>query len=247
MKKILLKIMAAVLLIGGSCTMPAIAASLPDLKEILSAGGGALGGLIEGVFTTSNLKISDIAGQWTAQGSAVSFKSENFLKKAGGAAAAGAVESQLDPYYKKYGLTGAVLQIDNDGNFSLTIKKIALGGTVTLKSEGVFTFNFIAFGTFGFGSMDAYIEKTGSNISVMFDADKIKKLISFAATVSGNKMATAADKVLQQYDGICIGFEMKKTGEAANQSKSYKSDATDKSGKSDTTSAINALRGLFGR
>lgn len=236
--------MAPLLLAGGVFTAPAVAAGTPDLKEILTAGSGALGGLIEGVFTTSNLKISDIAGQWTSQGSAVSFKSENFLKKAGGTAVAGAVESQLDPYYKKYGLTGAVLEIDNDGNFSLTIKKISLKGTAVLKSEGIFTFNFTAFGTIGLGSMDAYIEKTGSNLSVMFDADKIKKIISFAATISGNKLATAADKLLQEYDGICIGFEMKKTGESANQTKS---DKTDKSGKTDTVSAIDALRGLFGQ
>lgn len=241
--------MAPLLLAGGVFTAPAVAAGTPDLKEILTAGGGALGGLIEGVFTTSNLKISDISGQWTSQGSAVSFKSEKFLKKAGGTAVAGAVESQLDPYYKKYGLTGAVLEIDKDGNFSFTIKKISLKGTVVLKSEGIFTFNFTAFGTFGFGSMDAYIEKTGSNLSVMFDADKIKKIISFAATISGNKLATAADKLLQEYDGICIGFEMKKTGESAGQSKSVqtKTDKTDKSGKTDTVSAIDALRGLFGQ
>lgn len=245
MKRNFMGIIVAAVVAGSALLAPVNTAAAPDLKEILSAGGGALSGLVEGVFTTSDLKISDIAGQWTSQGSAVSFKSENFLKKAGGAAAAGAVESQLDPYFKKYGLTGAVLQIDNDGNFSLTIKKISLKGTVALKSKGVFTFKFTAFGSVGLGSMDAYIEKTGSNISVMFDADKVKKIISFAATVSGSKMATAADKVLQQYDGICIGFEMKKTGNAATKN-SGKTPAKGSSDGDTTKSALDALKGLFG-
>lgn len=67
----------------GVCAMALKASAAPDLKEILSAGSSAIGGLVEGVFTTSDLKVSDIAGQWTSEGSAVSFKSENFLKKAG--------------------------------------------------------------------------------------------------------------------------------------------------------------------
>lgn len=246
MKKKFLKIMAGAFLLVG---VGATATASPDLKEILSAGGGAIGGLVEGIFTTSDLTINDIAGEWTSEGSAVSFKSENFLKKAGGAAAAGAVESQLDPYFKKYGLTGAVLRIDKSGNFSLTIKKISLKGVLTNKSKGVFVAKFTAFGSMSLGSMDTYIEKSGNSLNVMFDADKIKSIISFAATISGNKMASTADKVLQQYDGICVGFQMKKTGEAPSTSGSGNGANTtqkDNSGESTTDAAINALKGLFG-
>lgn len=234
-KTTLLKTAFAVLALSASCTNYAgnTTSSSPDIKDILSGAGGALGNIVEGVFTKTDLTVEDIAGEWTATGSAVSFQSDNYLKKAGGVAAAGAVESQLNEYYKKYGLNGAVLKIDKDGTFSLTIKKLALKGTVSVKSKGVFNFNFTALGSISLGSMPAYVEKTPSGLNVMFDADKIKKIMTVAATLSGSKMVSAADQLLKQYDGICIGFKM--TGTSASSS------------KSSVDSAVDALKGIFGK
>lgn len=207
-------------------------APAPDLKDIFKGAGGALGNIVEGVFTKSDLTVKDIEGEWKANGSAVSFKSDNMLKKAGGIAVAGTVESQLDEYYKKYGLNNAVFTVNQDGTFSLGFKKIVLKGTIEVKSKGIFTLHFKAFGSMGLGSMDAYIEKSMSNLNIMFDADKIKTIISFAATISGSKMASAADKLLKQYDGICMGFKMTKT--------------TGSESKSEHT-GLDALRDLFGK
>lgn len=234
-KTTLLKTMLAVVALSSSCTNYASTSSgnSTDLKDILSGASGALGNIVEGVFTKTDLTVDDIAGEWTANGSAVSFQSDNYLKKAGGVAVAGAVEKQLDQYYQKYGLNGAVLQIDNDGNFTLTIKKIPLKGTVSVKSKGEFNFNFTAMGTIGLGTMPAYVEKTPSGLNVMFDADKIKKIMTVAASLSGSKMVSAADELLKQYDGICIGFKM--TGKSASSTKT----ATD--------AAVDALKGIFGK
>lgn len=235
---------AAVAITFSSCTSLAgtSSASSPDIKDILgSAGsalggaGGALGNVLEGVFTKSDLTVADLAGEWTATGSAVSFQSDNFLKKAGGSAAAGAIENQLDAYYKKFGLTGAVLKVDEDGNFTLTIKKLPLKGTISVKDKGVFTFNFTAMSAVKLGSMTTYVEKTPSGLNVMFDADKIKQLMSFAATLSGSKMVSTADQLLKQYDGICIGFKM--TGQSAKST----------TGNSAADAAVDALKGIFGK
>lgn len=92
--------------------------------------GGLLGGIIDGVFSTSNLTVKDIAGTWKVKGSAVSFQSENFLSQAGGKAAASMIEKKIDPYYKKLGLTGGTLTINEDGTFALKGKKLTLKGTV---------------------------------------------------------------------------------------------------------------------
>ena len=229
-----LKILCAAAAISFSGAAFAEPVADPDLKDILSAGSGAIGNLVEGVFTKSDLTVADIAGTWTSTGSAVTFQSDNFLMKAGGSAAAGAVEEKLDPYFSKFGLTGAVLDIDKDGNFTLTIKKMPIKGTLEVKSKGVFTFKFLM----GLGSMDAYVEKSPTNLNVMFDADKIKKIMTFAAKLSKSKMVSAADKVLEQYDGVCIGFKMK--GQAAASG-----DST--TGNSTTDAAVNALKDLLGK
>ena len=232
-----LKITIAAIMLSCSIGSFAEPSSSPDLKDILGAGGGALGNIVEGVFTKSDLTVADLEGEWTSTGSAVTFQSDNFLKKAGGTAAAGAVESKLDEYYKKFGLTGAVLKVDNQGNFTLTIKKVSLKGTIAVKNKGVFTMKFIALGSMSLGSMDTYVEKSPTALNVMFDADKIKKIMTLAATISGSKMVSTADKLLKQYDGICIGFKMKQT--AKPQSESGK-------GSSATDAAIDVLKGIFG-
>ncbi len=228
-----LKMALAAIALTFSCTAFAEPTPEPDLKDILGGAGGALGNIVEGVFTKTDLTVADIVGEWTSTGSAVSFKSDNFLKKAGGSAAAGAVENQLDQYYSKFGLTGAVLKIEQDSTFTLTIKKLPIKGTISVKSKGVFNFNFSAGGIMKLGSMAAYVEKTPTGINVMFDADKIKKIMTLAASISGSKMVSTADKLLKEYDGICIGFKMK--GEAASQGSS-----------STVNSAVDALKGLFG-
>ncbi len=232
-KTTLLKSALAALALTFSCSAFAEPTPDPDLKDILGGAGGALGNIVEGVFTKTDLTVADIVGEWTSTGSAVTFQSDNFLKKAGGSAAAGAVENQLDQYYSKFGLTGAVLKIEQDSTFTLTIKRLPIKGTISVKSKGVFNFNFSAGGIMKLGSMPAYVEKTPTGINVMFDADKIKKIMTLAATISGNKMVSAADKILKEYDGICIGFKMK--GEAASQGSS-----------STVNSAVDAQKGLFG-
>lgn len=230
-------IVTMAVIIATSCS----AAGAPDKKsglggllDGLGTAGSTIGNLVEGVFTKSDLTVEDIAGTWTSDGSAVSFKSDNFLKQAGGVAAAAAVEAKLDPYYKQYGLTGSTLTINQDGTFELGIKKMTVKGTIARKDKGIFTMKFQAFGGIGLGSMDAYVEKSINSVNVMFDADKIKKLISFAATLSGSTMASTAGKVLESYDGMCIGFKMTKTAE--DGSKTTKTDA-----------AVDALKGLFGK
>lgn len=219
------------------------AQAAPDIKDILKGAGGSIGNIVEGVFTKSDLTVADISGEWTSTGSAVSFKSDNLLKKAGGMAAAGAVESQLDEYYKKYGLNNLVFTVNPDSTFSLGFKKVTLKGTITVKSKGVFTLRFTAFGGFGLGSMDAYVEKSMGNLNLMFDADKIKSILSFAAGLTGNKLVSTADKLLKQYDGICMGFKMKQTKSAPASSPATSNGNT--SSKKESSSGLDALKDLF--
>lgn len=238
----------AIAAIALSCSAVAFAEPVPtpDLKDLLGnlgGAGGAISNIVEGVFTKTDLTVEDIAGEWTSTGSAVSFQSDNFLKKAGGSAAAGAVESKLDEYYKKFGLTGATLSIDKDGAFTLTIKKLPIKGTLEVKEKGIFKFNFNAGGLVKLGSMDAYVEKSPSGLNVMFDADKIKKIMTLAASISGSKMVSAADNILKEYDGICIGFKM--TGQAASSSSA--SDGSSSTGDAIKNTATEALKGLFGK
>lgn len=178
-----------------------------------SALGDMLGNMLQGVFSKSDLSVYDVCGQWTSNGSAVSFQSDNFLQKAGGTAAAGMIENKINPYFEKLGLNNAVLTIEADSTFTLKAKKFTLNGTITSNGDGTFQFNFKAFKKISLGSVKTYVQKSGNNMDVMFDAKKLKSLISGIAKISGVSIAKTAASLLDSYDGLCVGFSMTKTGD----------------------------------
>ena len=207
------------LMVGVLLSASTIVVNAQSLSDILGGLGGnnnvgnVLGSVIEGVFTKSNLSIQDLVGEYASQGPAVTFKSENLLQKAGGIAGAATIESKLQPYYEKYGLNNMTLVIDQDANFTMKIKSLSLKGTITKNdSEGTFDFNFNVAGI-KLGKFTAYIEKSGSNLKLMFDASKLKDIISTIAKFTGNTMASALASILDSYDGACIGFKMVSTSQ----------------------------------
>lgn len=216
MKKLKLTLISALFSLGS------LSVGAQSLGDILGGLGGntgdILGNVIEGVFSSSNITVADIAGSYVSNGPAVTFKSENFLQKAGGIAGAAALESKLKPYYEQYGLTGLTLEIDKDANFSMKVKGIPLSGTITKnEGDGTFLFNLKAVGM-NVGGFTAYIEKNINGLKVMFDADKLLKIISTVAKFTGNSIAGTLGSLLESYDGACIGFSMSKTGSSSNDS-----------------------------
>ena len=232
MKRIILALAAALMV----CSIPANAFKLSDLLSGLS--GNTVTDFIEGVFSTSDITVADMAGEWTVDGSAVAFQSENFLKKAGGVAAATAAKEKLDPYFKKYGLTGGVFTIEIDGTFSYQMKRMTVHGTIVKEQSGNFTFHFTALGALNIGSMTAYVQKTSQSLDIMFDATQLKSIMDIAAKFTGSKLASAAVSILNSYDGMCVGFRTHCTGNAQSQQQS--------GSEGGTTTVGGFLNGLFG-
>lgn len=191
-----------------------------------NGGGNTLGNLLEGVFSSSNITVQDLAGVWTSNGPAVCFQSENMLKKAGGIAAAAMVEKELSPYYSKLGLNGTVITIQTDGTFSMKTKMVTLNGTITQssKGKGVFDFNFTMLGM-KLATVTTYAEKTSKTLNIMFDASKLTNLLSAISKVVNIKTLSAITKILDMYDGLCVGFRTEKTGTVAGEQQSTGSSA----------------------
>lgn len=227
--------MAALMLAAAALAAPA-GASAFDLTDILGKGGDAaetIGNMIQGVLMKSDLEVSDLAGQWKVSGPAVSFKSENFLKKAGGVAAASVVEKKIEPYFSRLGLNGALLNIDSQGNFSLKTKLMTLQGTITKGNDESFIFNFKAFGQMSLGQIPAHIQKTSTAMDVMFDSTKIKSMAQMLAKVLNMKTLTTVTSLLDSYEGIYIGMSTEYCGKAAD---------IDNSGSDSGSGLINLLK-----
>ncbi|MDE7108602.1 MAG: DUF4923 family protein [Muribaculaceae bacterium] len=232
--------------------MCGVTANAQSISDILRGLGGntsssssttsTIGNLLEGIFTKTDITLKDIVGEYKSAGPAVTFKSENWLQKAGGVAGAAALETKLQPYYEQYGLTGMPLTIDQDGNFTLSIKGVRLSGVVTQGTEkGTFIFNIMVGKTLKLGKFTAYIQKSGKNIELMFDATKLKQLISTVAKFTGGKLVGALGSLLDSYEGACIGFQMNYTGSASTGSGTNSTDTT--SSSSGIGSLLNILKG----
>lgn len=216
-------IIPALIMLFGSVNM-ANAQSIGDLLNKLgnaasqtgkgssgSESGNTITNLLEGLFSSSNLTVADLTGNWKSTGPAVCFQGDNFLKKAGGAAAAAAIESKMAPYYKQFGLTGAKLAIKDDGTFKLTVKGVTLSGTITEaknSEKGIFNFNFTAMGSIKIGSVKTYVQKTSGSMDVMFDATKMISIISAVSKATNISTLKTLDSLLSQYDGLCLGFKL---------------------------------------
>ncbi|MCM1369716.1 MAG: DUF4923 family protein [Candidatus Amulumruptor caecigallinarius] len=209
MKKLIFVAFSAIFTILNFTT-----ASAQNLSDIFKGeSGNILGNMLEGVFSSSEISISDMCGEWKSSGPAVCFQGEGFLKKAGGIAAAATIESKLEPYYKKYGLDNASLTIDSTGNFKLNTTHLKLSGNITQTDSikpGVFEFNFRVFGKMKIGSVTTYVQKTSESMDVMFDATKLKGLINKISTLTGIDMVKTLSTTLDSYDGLSIGFHFTK-------------------------------------
>lgn len=176
------------------------------IGDILSGVAGALG------LGNSKAGVEQLAGTWTYSAPAVSFKSDNLLLKAGGAAAANTVEKKLEPYYKTAGLTSLVITINNDSTFTFKGRRATLNGTIDRNEEnGTYVFHFQAFKKVNIGSMEAFIKLTGDNMELTFDISKLMTLMQRISAMSNNSTIKGASALLNQYDGMTAGFDLKRT------------------------------------
>lgn len=191
---------------GQSTSTENTSASKGSIGDILSGVAGALG------LGNSQAGIEQLAGTWTYSAPAVSFKSDNFLLKAGGAAAATTVEKKLEPYYKTAGLTSLTVTINNDSTFTFKGRRATLNGTIDRNGDnGTYVFHFKAFNKVNIGSMEAFIQLAGDNMELTFDISKLMTLIQRVSAMTNNSTLKGASALLEQYDGMTAGFDLKRS------------------------------------
>lgn len=170
------------------------------------SGGGVVGNILSSLFG-STLQQKDLYGTWLYSSPKVAFESENLLAKAGGAVAASTVEEKLAGYLGKVGITAgsSTFIFNEDGSYTVGSK------TKTLYS-GKYTFDaqnktIKMTGLLGLATFTASVGKSGSNIYLMFDADKV---LSGATAITKMLGKTTIASVLGNYDGMQVGFTLAK-------------------------------------
>lgn len=202
----------AVLTVGAS----GYAFDLTSLTSKLTS-GSTISSIVNGLISTDDISVADLEGTWSYTGPAVAFASEDLLEKAGGTVVTSQIESELEPYYEKAGLTGMSFTFDSEGNVTVTLSSgKTVTGTVTEGDEdGMMVFNFasklskISSKLSSVGDMEAYVTK-GTSLSIMFDVSKLQTIISAISSVASNSTLSSLSSLLSSYDGVYAGFKFSK-------------------------------------
>ncbi|MBE6273713.1 MAG: DUF4923 family protein [Bacteroides sp.] len=180
----------------------AVQADAQSLKDILS-------GVVKNVVGDKATTETSLIGTWVYVAPDCQLKGDDVLKNIGGDAAGAEVEKKMQPIYEKAGLNTIQYTFNEDKTCSYTIKGRKVEGTYVFDPEAKTV--TIKAGKLGMKTT-ANIVTLGNNMSFVFDADKILSVVKSitGATSSLNNSASTVNKLLEQFNGMMIGFELKK-------------------------------------
>lgn len=152
---------------------------------------------------------ASLIGTWDYVGPDCQLKGDDILKNIGGETAGEEVEKKMAPIYEKAGLNTIQYTFNEDNTCSYTIKGKKVEGTYEFDAEAKTV--TIKAGKLGIKTT-AHIVTLGSNMSFVYDADKILSVVkTITGAASGlNASASTVNKLLEQFNGMMVGFELKK-------------------------------------
>lgn len=180
----------------------AVQANAQDLKSILS-------GVVQTVVGDKATTANSILGTWVYVGPDCQLKGDNLLKDIGGGAAGEEMEKKLEPIYEKTGLNTIQYTFNEDKTCSYVIKGKTISGTYEFDEEAKTI--TVKGGKLGVKTT-ASIVTLGENMSFVYDADKILSVVkAITGAASGlSSSASNLNKLTEQFDGMMLGFELKK-------------------------------------
>lgn len=180
--------------------------SAQDLKSILSGVAKVVGNKVTG-------SGNSIEGTWTFVGPDCKFESDNLLAKAGGEVAAKKVEDKMGGILSTLGFKeGTTYTFNADSTYTSVVGGRTTNGTYSYNAET----NELTLKTrLGIKvNMIASKGLTGDKLSLFFKADKVMSLaqsiLGKVSSASSNSAVGTANSLMNEYDGLLLGFEMKK-------------------------------------
>lgn len=175
--------------------------------------GSVLGnvlGTITDIIKGNNLSQETFYGTWTYTRPAVSFKSEKALANIAGSAAQSTIENKLGTYFKKVGITEGMFgfTFNEDGTMTMNYGSKTFTGTWAYDAENA-KINLKIKQLLNIG-INAYVDKSGDTISLLFDTTSIMKIIKSINSVYSNSTLSTIATILNQYDEMYAGFRLKK-------------------------------------
>ncbi|MBR5657140.1 MAG: DUF4923 family protein [Prevotella sp.] len=209
MKKVKIFMAGLVCLALASCGTMADGSGGNILGNIFGAAtsGQSLGNILISVIGLDKPSQAELIGTWYYQQPGVAFTSENLLAKAGGEVAASKIREELNTYYKQFGVSSSntIIQFNQDNTFTAKILGKNISGQYTYDQQTCqITLKTLLF------TMPAYAKRTVNGMSVLFESKKLLTVLQTVAAISGNATLQTIGDLSTNYDGVRLGFDMKK-------------------------------------
>lgn len=164
--------------------------------------------------TGNVIKFSDLQGNWNYVEPACKMKSEDVLAEAGGALMSSALEKKITTVYTKVGIVPGKFSytFNSDSTFTNVIGKKTLKGTYSLDEKNrVLVLNYTLGNAFTVKRTEVQLAKSGDQVSMLFNADGLMKFVKvLSSMVKKSDTSSTLSSLLEGYDGMLLGFEMKK-------------------------------------
>ncbi len=212
MKKVSLAAVAAVFVLS-SCGITTNGTSGKDAANVLNGVLGSIsnpnniGNVLSSVLGIDKPSVNDIYGTWYYATPGVAFTSENTLAKAGGEVVASQIKEKLTTYYNSVGLkkSNTSLTFNKNNSFSGMIDGKSISGTWTYDANNQkITLKTLLF------TIPVYAKKTSNGMSFLMESKKLLTVLQTAAALTGNSKLQAIGELSKNYDGVRMGFDMKK-------------------------------------
>lgn len=175
-----------------------------------STGSSIINGILNNVIGSATFSQADLcAHTWKYSKPGCAFTSENLLAKAGGEIAASKIEEDLSKYYNKFGFSNSntYFTFKTDGTFAAKIDGKSWNGTYTFdeKTHAIQLKGLLL-------SASGFATRTTNGISLLFEQKKLLTLIKTLSklNLTGSTTMSAVSSIVDNYDGVRIGFEMTK-------------------------------------
>ncbi len=212
MKKLFVATMVALVMTVPACTTMNGTGS-NGMSDVLSGVLGGLAnrntanGLLNMVIGYVKIDQRELIGTWSYSAPGCAFTSENLLAKAGGSVAAENVKSKLESAYRHVGMSASntVFVFNEDNTFSARVDGLPMSGTYTYDADaGSIKMKMTLMSATG------YITRTSSGLALTFESKKLLTVLQTVSALSGNSTVKAVGDLSKQFDGVRVGFELKK-------------------------------------
>ena len=183
-----------------------------SLKDILNS--SAVKNAVTSVTGGKAVTFENLQGTWMYVNPALQLEGDNALKNVAGSLAATEAEKKMKEYCAKVGIVEGVFNyvFNSDSTFTSALKRGSLKGTYSVSPEDktVTLRSTVGNKKLTVSTLTAHVVLSGNELTLLFNADKLLKFLSTVSSISSNTTLKAINKLASEYDGMMLGFDLKK-------------------------------------